>query len=106
MSVIPTHRRNGIGSLLMSVGVSQADTLHLECWMEATSMGKPLYEKHGFRSVFKFAFDMEKKDATDLWRKAQHELTPAPVSAMWRPRRGIWETAEGSVKMPWELDVE
>ena len=106
MSVLPTHRRQGVGSLLMTVGISLADKLNLECWMEASGMGKPLYEKHDFRSLFKIAFDMEKNNASDLWRKAEHELTPPPVFAMWRPKAGSWEVEGGQVKMPWELGMD
>lgn len=106
MSVLPTHRHQGIGSLLMTTGTSLADKLNLECWMEASSMGKPLYEKHGFRSLLKIGFDTEKKDGSDLWRKAEHELTPPPVFAMWRPKASLCEAGGEGAKMPWELGVE
>ncbi|KAF2676395.1 hypothetical protein K458DRAFT_424720 [Lentithecium fluviatile CBS 122367] len=106
MCVLPAYRGQGIGSLLMSAGVSRADALGLECWMEATQMGKRLYEKHGFRSLVKIAFDMDRKDAGDLWRKAQHELTPPPVFAMWRPKLGVWEVKGRKVTRPWDLGVE
>lgn len=103
MAVVPAHRRRGVGSLIMAAGISQADSLNVECWLEATAMGKPLYEKHGFRSLLGFTVDMERKNASFLWKRAQHELTPSPISGMWRPKGGVWETAEGTVKMPWDL---
>lgn len=107
MAVHPAHRSRGIGSLLMDVGISCADDLGLECWMEASSMGKPLYEKFGFRSLLKVDFKVENPEASDEWRKCAHEMTPPPVLAMWRPKHGVWELDSGhSVGMPWDLGVE
>ncbi len=106
MSVIPSHRRLGIGSLLMAAGVSRADELGVECWMEASDMGKPLYEKYDFRSLFKMAFDTGRKGVGDVWRKCEHELMPPPLFMMWRPKRGVWETEGKEVRMPWDLGAE
>jgi len=86
----------------MQWGVDKADELDIEAWNEASAMGKPLYEKFGFRSLFRFAFDTEKKGASDEWRRMEHEMTPYPFYAMWRPRKGVWDEA----KMPWELGVQ
>lgn len=104
MAVLPSHRRKGLGSLLMKVGTAQADELGVECWMEASPMGKLLYESHGFRSLFKMQFDMERTDASDVWRKCVHELTPkTAVFPMWRPNGGIWKQEEAPVRFPWEI---
>ncbi|KAF2188671.1 hypothetical protein K469DRAFT_565438 [Zopfia rhizophila CBS 207.26] len=106
MAVLPTHRRHGIGSLLMQWGITHADHLQIEAWMEASAMGKPLYAKFGFRVLFKIAFDTEKRDVSDEWRKIEHEITPAPFCAMWRPKGGVWEIEGKGVRMPWQLGVE
>lgn len=91
----------------MDAGVSRADKLDLECWMEASSMGKPLYEKFGFESLFKLGFDTEKPDASDEWRKCAHEMTPPPIFAMWRPKQGSRKSEDGGeVRMPWDLAIE
>lgn len=104
MAVHPAHRLCGIGSLLMNAGIKKADNLNLECWLEGSNMGKPLYEKFGFRSLFKIAFDTEVSGASDEWRKCAHEMTPAAVFAMWRPKRGLWKLENGQeVEMPWTL---
>jgi GNAT superfamily N-acetyltransferase len=102
MAVHPSHRHLGIGSLLMTVGISQADALNLECWMEASAMGKPLYEKFQFQSLLKIAFDNERPGASDEWRKCAHEITPPPVFAMWRPKRGLMSKHEDR-RWPWDL---
>lgn len=111
MAVHPAHRKRGIGSLLMTIGIQQADQIDVECWLEASSMGKPLYEKFGFQSLLKLGFDNEKPDASDEWRKCAHEMTPPPVFAMWRPKRtaaALAAAADGSEKskLPWYLGVE
>jgi predicted N-acetyltransferase YhbS len=104
LAVRPSHRLRGIGSLLMKVGVQRADDLNVECWMEASTMGKPLYEKFDFRSLLNLAFDTERPNASDEWRKCAHEMTPPPIFAMWRPKRGMWKNADGKdAKMPWAL---
>lgn len=106
MAVDPAHRLCGIGSLLMTAGLNKADDLNLECWLEGSSMGKPLYEKFGFRSLLKIAFDTDLPDASDEWRKCAHEMTPAAVFAMWRPKRGMWTSEHGQeVGLPWSLGV-
>lgn len=104
MAVHPAHRRCGIGSLLMEAGIQKADNLEVECWLEGSSMGKPLYEKFGFQSLFKIGFDTEKPGASDVWQKCAHEMTPAAVFAMWRPNRGQWTFENGQeVGLPWTL---
>jgi GNAT superfamily N-acetyltransferase len=104
LAVRPSHRLRGVGSLLMNVGILRADSLNLECWMEASAMGKPLYEKFGYQPLLTLAFNNERSDASDEWRKCAHEMTPPPIFAMWRPRRGIWKSEAGEdVKLPWDL---
>lgn len=104
MAVHPAHRLCGIGSLLMAAGIKKADYLDLESWLEGSSMGKPLYEKFGFRTLLKVAFDNEVPGASDEWRKCAHEMTPAAVFAMWRPKQGLWRLEGGrEVGLPWTL---
>jgi predicted N-acetyltransferase YhbS len=102
MAVVPSHRRRRVASLLMEWGVAKADTLAIEAWMESSPMGKALYEKFGFRQLFKIAYDTSKPNSSDEWRRMEHEMTPTPFYAMWRPANGVWE---GS-KMPWQLGVQ
>jgi GNAT superfamily N-acetyltransferase len=111
MSVIPTYRRRGIGSILMASYTNYADANNYECWLEGTPMGKSMYENFGFESLFKIAFDIDTKNASDVWRKCEHELTPPPIYAMWRPKRTDREARNGAeaedsrrlAVMPWGL---
>ncbi|KAF2014373.1 hypothetical protein BU24DRAFT_433773 [Aaosphaeria arxii CBS 175.79] len=105
MAVHPSHRRCGVATMLMEVGVSHADFLNVEAWMESSEMGKPLYENHGFRPLFKIDFDTHKKDPGDIWRKCEYEMRVKPLFPMWRPKQGDWEEKGGrpGIQMPWEL---
>jgi hypothetical protein len=85
----------------MTVGISRADELDLECWMEASGLGRPLYEKFGFQSLLKIAFDNEKPGASDDWRKCAHEMTPLPVFAMWRPKKSSRTGSPNDSRLPW-----
>lgn len=70
-------------------------------------MGKPLYEKFGFRSLLKVAFDTDVPNASDEWRKCAHEMTPPAFFAMWRPKQGIWRLENGEdVGLPWSLGTQ
>ncbi|KAH7108672.1 hypothetical protein B0J11DRAFT_449561 [Dendryphion nanum] len=104
MAVHPLHRRRGLATALMKVGTDRADSLNLESWLEASHMGKVLYELHGFRLLFKIDFDTEKKNAGDIWRKCEYEMKPKPLYTMWRPQNGDWKETQPSSKlqMPWE----
>jgi hypothetical protein len=67
-------------------------------------MGRPLYEKFQFQPLLKIAFDSDKPNVSDEWRKCAHEMTPLPIFAMWRPKKGMWKGQDGQeVKFPWSL---
>ncbi|PSN69514.1 hypothetical protein BS50DRAFT_343428 [Corynespora cassiicola Philippines] len=97
LAVLPAYRRAGIASLILSHGISLADSKEFECFLESSAMGKQLYGKFGFRSLSQVNFDTRRtassgasNEDTDAWRKCVHELTPEPVTAMWRPKQGVW----------------
>ncbi|KAF2637580.1 hypothetical protein P280DRAFT_407351 [Massarina eburnea CBS 473.64] len=106
MAVLPTHRRRGIGSLLMNAGITRADDLNLECWMESSGMGKPLYEIFGFKPISTIQFDTERTNASDVWRRCEHDLIPPTITTMWRPKGGLWTVNGRTVEGPWEADPE
>jgi hypothetical protein len=76
----------------MQIGVALADSHNVEAWMEASAMGKPLYERHGFSSVAEIQFRTEKDGASNTWRRCEHEMKPESVHAMWRPRKDACDT--------------
>lgn len=60
LAVDPEHHRRGAGTLLVKWGVEKADEIGIEGFVEGSKMGAPLYEKFGFRVVYKERFDMGK----------------------------------------------
>lgn len=46
--------------MLLKWGAAEADRLGLPSYLEASEEGRPLYEKHGFRSVGKLVTDFSK----------------------------------------------
>jgi ribosomal protein S18 acetylase RimI-like enzyme len=51
LAVDPKCQRMGVGRKLLEWGLEKADREGLECWIEASPAGKPLYEKVGWREV-------------------------------------------------------
>ena len=101
MSVHPSHRRQGVGKLLMKWGLDRADEMGFEGWVEASESGKLLFETLGFRILIKISVNTSKADPSDEWRKLEHELTPLNIWIMWRPVNGLWE--DGEMVLPWDL---
>ncbi|ORY11429.1 hypothetical protein BCR34DRAFT_326561 [Clohesyomyces aquaticus] len=56
----PAHHRRGAGSLLLSWGLTRADAAHLPTYLEASIIGRPLYERFGFKLVKEVVFDLTK----------------------------------------------
>ncbi|CED82491.1 GNAT domain [Phaffia rhodozyma] len=42
------HQRKGIGKALLEIGMRKADEEGVECYLEASLTGQPLYERNGF----------------------------------------------------------
>ncbi|KAF3767143.1 acyl-CoA N-acyltransferase [Cryphonectria parasitica EP155] len=45
------HQGRGAGAMLMQWGAERADREGVECYLDATPAGKPLYERFGFRDA-------------------------------------------------------
>lgn len=103
----PEYRRNGVGKMLMEWGTQKADAMGLECWLDATDVGRPLYDKHGFIYVMDHFLDadMDEEKMLEAEReelKILRELTlPIHITSMWRPVGGRY--VEGMTVKPWEV---
>jgi len=56
----PDHHRRGAGSMLLKWGVAEADRLGVVGYLEASSEGKLLYERFGYKPVRDILFDARK----------------------------------------------
>lgn len=90
----------------MDFFLDQADSLSLECYLEGSELGTPLYLQKGFvlleRPVMSFCYypSGDQKDArSDEWDRLVRELHVEPIAIMWRPVKGEYE--EGKTVLPW-----
>jgi GNAT superfamily N-acetyltransferase len=58
--VHPPYRRRGIGGRLIQQGIDLADTKGYISFLEASPMGKELYERYGYTEIDSFALDLSK----------------------------------------------
>jgi hypothetical protein len=88
--------------MLMQEGIRLADEFKVEMWLEASLPGYPLYRTLDFRIIDAVDLDTSGEGQTDFWRRCQHDLTPGPITCMWRPVQGVWEVDGKMVKLPSE----
>lgn len=62
----PKHHRRGAGAMLIKWGIEEADRLGLECYLEGSKEGRPLYERNGFKVEKEVTFDMADFGRPDL----------------------------------------
>lgn len=96
MAVRPEARQRGLGSILMEWGLTKADAIGLEGYIEASALGRILYGKHGFKQICEMNIDMT-PGVEDAAGKAEWEALTQyylphgfEAYAMWRPARGDW----------------
>ncbi|KAF2133082.1 hypothetical protein P153DRAFT_334003 [Dothidotthia symphoricarpi CBS 119687] len=88
----PSYRSRGVGSTLLTWGIEKADELDVEFWLDATPLGKPLYEKHGFELVKRNPV-VPKTDLPDEdWQQLQGEMGEIVFWTMKRGRKSERET--------------
>ena len=54
----PNHHRRGAGSMLVQWGCERADAKGVEAYVEASSIGEPLYARYGFQKVREVGIDL------------------------------------------------
>lgn len=78
LAVSPKHHRRGVGTKLLRQGLEKADRLGLPVYLDCGVMGKPLYERYGFKNVGDFPLNcLDYGGRSD----GRHWL-------MWRPAKG------------------
>ncbi|KAI0977176.1 hypothetical protein F4678DRAFT_412101, partial [Xylaria arbuscula] len=96
----PSHRRRGLAQQIMSWGIEKANQMGVEMFIDATEMGKPLYEQNGFTcvEVNKIIPKTECKD--EGWKELEERVGPiTTLYLMWRPSGGPY--VEGKTTFPW-----
>lgn len=104
--MIPEYRRQGGAEAVMDFFLGQADSLSLECYLEGSELGTPLYLQKGFvlleRPVMSFPYhssENQKDSRSKEWNRLVRGLHAEAVAIMWRPVKGEYE--EGKTVLPW-----
>ncbi|KAI0172719.1 hypothetical protein GGR52DRAFT_580422 [Hypoxylon sp. FL1284] len=95
----PRYRRRGIGQQFMDWGIKKAEDMGVEMFLDATPMGRPLYEKNGFVVVEDNVVAPQTDSPDDAWRETEAKVGPSTHYVMWRPVGGY---KKGESKRPWE----
>ncbi|KAI0151791.1 hypothetical protein GGR57DRAFT_492808 [Xylariaceae sp. FL1272] len=96
----PDYRRRGVGRQFMEWGAKKADEMDLDTFLDASEMGKPLYEATGFVSVMDNPIYPQKEESDEQWKALQQRVGYFSLCLMWRPIGGNYEM--GKTIKPWE----
>ncbi|RYP50307.1 hypothetical protein DL768_004160 [Monosporascus sp. mg162] len=96
----PDYRRQGVGQQIMDWGKAKADQLGLETFLDATAMGKPLYEANAYIPIEDNLIHPQKENPDEKWKDLEEKVGPFTLTLMWRPVGGKYET--GKTIKPWE----
>jgi hypothetical protein len=86
--------------MLVQWGIDTAKTLGVEFWLNATPVGKPLYEKLGFEVVERNPLVPKTEHPDDTWNATAQEFADVVFWTMWLPKTGMVE--EGKTTRPWQ----
>ena len=51
------YRGRGLAGQMITWGIERADELGVQCYLDANPLGRPIYEKYGFRVVGDFTLE-------------------------------------------------
>lgn len=60
LAIDPAYQRRGVGSLLLDQGMAIADRCGIQSYLEATTVGRPLYARYGYEERDYLDFDVVK----------------------------------------------
>lgn len=90
--------------MLVQWGIETAKSLGVEFWLNATPVGKPLYEKFGFELVKRNPLIPKTGNPDDKWMEMEAKYGDIVFWTMWLPKEGLIE--EGKTVRPWEVDEQ
>lgn len=101
ISVHPSYRRRGIAQQFLDWGMRKSDEMGIEFFLDATPVGKPLYDKNGFVCVKENVIIPQTDAPDEAWKKTEAKVGPVTFWPMWRPAGGY---VEGKTIKPWEQE--
>ncbi|KAI5307005.1 hypothetical protein KEM56_005678 [Ascosphaera pollenicola] len=105
---IPEHRRRGVAGKFLEWGLQKADELNLECYLEASTLGAPVYRRYGFLDgPVALAEPKMPEGYTDEqkaeWEQYQKNQLPSASLEMWRPVKGELTSISRSIQYPMKV---
>ena len=86
--------------MLLQWGIDTAKRLDVEFWLNATPMGKPLYERFGFELVKKNPLIPKTRNPDEKWKQMEMQFSDVVFWTMWLPKKG--QIGADNAKKPWE----
>jgi GNAT superfamily N-acetyltransferase len=68
--VHPAYQRQGVGSLLLQVGIKRADEQQAKIWLTSTPQAVPAYQKSGWEVKEIYTLDLGKHGGTGTYNRA------------------------------------
>ena len=86
--------------MLLKWGIDEAKRLDVEFWLNATSLGVPLYKKHGLEIVEENPVIPKTDHPDEKWNEIEKEIGKLVFWTMWLPRES--QVKDGAIVRPWE----
>jgi hypothetical protein len=72
--------------MLVEWGIEKAKELNVEFWLNATPIGKPLYEKLGFELVGRNPLVPKTEKPDDTWKETEEKFRDIVFYTMYLPK--------------------
>jgi hypothetical protein len=86
--------------MFMNWGMAKADEMGVEMFLDATPVGRPLYDTNGFIVVEENVIAPQTDHPDNAWKVTEQKTGHSRWLLMWRPPGGNYE--EGKTVKPWE----
>ena len=96
----PDYRNQGAAGLLVHWGTEQADKRGIEAYVEATYLGRSVYERYGFVMMHIAEMSFHRECPGEEWQRLVKDMHTNPIAIMWRPAGGRY--IPGKTVIPWE----
>ena len=94
----PAYRRRGVAQQFLSWGMNKADEMGVEMFVDASPVGKPLYEANNFVCLKEHIVAPRTETPNEAWKKLESQVGKSPFYLMWRPINGNY--VEGETVLP------
>ena len=83
---------------MMEWGLREVDKAGVESYIDASILGRPIYEACGYTAAPVWTVDFREENPSAEWLSLQQMCLPFDMFPMWRPRLGRWNK---DTRPPW-----